>query len=159
MLGQEYLEKFKDPRWQQLRLKVFERDKWTCQFCEATDKTLNAHHWYYSDGCEPWEYDLDALVTLCQDCHDEESRLLKKETALLVSAVRRMRWSSAQINNLACSLVSGEWDGRDEDLNAALGFVLRTTRYHDVIRLTHKQFLEQRQVPSPREHPEAAHGR
>lgn len=67
-----YLEKFKDPRWQQLRLRVFERDKWACQKCLNTESTLNVHHRYYLENREPWEYPMEALITLCGECHGEE---------------------------------------------------------------------------------------
>ena len=30
---------------------------------------LNIHHKYYIQGHKPWEYDNEALVTLCEDCH------------------------------------------------------------------------------------------
>ena len=32
-------------------------------------KGLNIHHKYYISGKKPWEYEDDALVTLCEDCH------------------------------------------------------------------------------------------
>ena len=32
-------------------------------------KGLNVHHTYYTRGSKPWEYENDALVTLCEDCH------------------------------------------------------------------------------------------
>ena len=32
-------------------------------------KGLNIHHTYYIEGHKPWEYDNEALVTLCEDCH------------------------------------------------------------------------------------------
>jgi 5-methylcytosine-specific restriction endonuclease McrA len=67
-----YLEKLKDPRWQKLRLEVFERDKWTCQRCYDTESTLNVHHQYYKDNADPWDYPIEALVTLCENCHSEE---------------------------------------------------------------------------------------
>lgn len=34
-------------------------------------KGLNIHHKYYIVGHKPWEYDNDALVTLCKDCHQK----------------------------------------------------------------------------------------
>lgn len=34
-----------------------------------TPKVLNVHHKYYVNGNNPWEYDNEALVTLCEDCH------------------------------------------------------------------------------------------
>lgn len=67
-----YLEKLKDPRWQQMRLRVFERDGWCCQSCNATQYTLVVHHRYYLKGHEPWDYPIDALITLCEDCHSNE---------------------------------------------------------------------------------------
>lgn len=37
-------------------------------------KGLNVHHKYYIAGKKPWEYDNDALITLCQDCHGLEHK-------------------------------------------------------------------------------------
>ena len=68
----EYPEKFKDPRWQKKRLEVMERDEWKCQKCGDKDNTLNVHHRYYENGKDPWDYPLEALITLCQDCHKYE---------------------------------------------------------------------------------------
>ena len=39
-----------------------------------TPKALYVHHKYYVNGKNPWEYDNDALVTLCQDCHCNEHK-------------------------------------------------------------------------------------
>lgn len=39
-----------------------------------TPKALNVHHKYYINGKNPWEYDSDALITLCQDCHCHEHK-------------------------------------------------------------------------------------
>ena len=36
---------------------------------ETIFKGLNIHHTYYIEGHKPWEYDNEALVTLCEDCH------------------------------------------------------------------------------------------
>lgn len=77
MKKSNYGERLKDPRWQKLRLKVFERDNWTCQICLCNSKTLNVHHRYYENGKEPWDYPLEALVTLCEDCHEEEKWKMK----------------------------------------------------------------------------------
>lgn len=68
----KYSEKLKDPRWQKLRLEVFKRDEWMCQWCYNKDMTLNVHHLYYESQKEPWEYPLTALITLCDDCHVAE---------------------------------------------------------------------------------------
>lgn len=73
MNKQNYIEKLKDPRWQKIRLQVFERDGWKCQNCDSKDNTLCVHHKYYIKNAEPWEYPLEALATLCLDCHEEET--------------------------------------------------------------------------------------
>ncbi|TKS61487.1 MAG: hypothetical protein EWM72_00626 [Nitrospira sp.] len=43
----EYLKQFKDPRWQKMRLQVFNRDEFACQICFGTESTLHVHHRYY----------------------------------------------------------------------------------------------------------------
>jgi hypothetical protein len=67
-----YGEKLKDPRWQKVRLEVFNRDNFTCQWCGETTKTLNVHHLFYERGKEPWEYPLWAFLTVCEPCHGNE---------------------------------------------------------------------------------------
>ena len=36
---------------------------------ETIFKGLNIHHTYYIEGKKPWEYEDEALETLCEDCH------------------------------------------------------------------------------------------
>ena len=67
-----YLEKLKNPRWQKKRLEVLERDEWHCQNCGDGATTLHVHHKYYIKGKKPWEYPLDAFLTLCDSCHEYE---------------------------------------------------------------------------------------
>jgi hypothetical protein len=66
----DYAEKLKDPRWQKKRLKILERDNWTCKICFATDKTLHVHHLFYFRNKEPWEVHDGFLITVCEDCHE-----------------------------------------------------------------------------------------
>ena len=65
-----YQEKLKDPRWQKKRLEIFNRDKFTCQWCNHTDRTLHVHHLEYTKSKEPWQYDNDKLQTVCVYCHN-----------------------------------------------------------------------------------------
>lgn len=75
MKKRTYTEKLLDKRWQKRRLEIFERDEWICQCCFDNDPsnntTLHAHHRYYLRKKEPWEYDNDALMTVCDPCHKE----------------------------------------------------------------------------------------
>jgi hypothetical protein len=65
----DYLEKLRDPRWQKKRLEVLNLAEFTCSSCHDNTKTLNVHHKEYIKGREPWEYDAEQLVCICQDCH------------------------------------------------------------------------------------------
>ena len=64
-----YFQKLKDPRWQKLRLEIFNRDEFSCQYCGDTENTLNVHHLSYNGN--PWETDESLLITLCEDCHSQ----------------------------------------------------------------------------------------
>ncbi len=77
-----YQEKLKDPRWQEVRLRVFDRDKWTCQRCrcgKTAGRQFHCHHKRYRPLTEPWEYPLEDLETLCEDCHGAEHGLARKK--------------------------------------------------------------------------------
>jgi len=67
-----YAEKLKDPRWQKKRLEVLERDEWMCQKCFDNESTLYIHHKYYEKGRDPWDYPMEAFLTLCESCHEQE---------------------------------------------------------------------------------------
>lgn len=80
-----YREKLRDPRWQQLRLAVMNRDGWRCQsdVCAAHHNPrvmLVVHHKRYIAGREPWDYPLDDLITHCVKCHDAIHEVDEPET-------------------------------------------------------------------------------
>lgn len=64
----KYSDKLRDPRWQKKRLKILERDNWTCKYCGATDRTLHVHHNEYNG--DPWNANDEKLDTVCDICHD-----------------------------------------------------------------------------------------
>jgi hypothetical protein len=66
----DYADKLKDPRWQKVRLEIFQRDNWACQNCGCTTETLCIHHFHYFLNTEPWEYLESSLITLCENCHN-----------------------------------------------------------------------------------------
>ena len=63
------MSKYEDPRWQKLRLKVFERDSWRCAGCADTKSTLVAHHKKYVGNI--WESPEEDLQTVCKQCHED----------------------------------------------------------------------------------------
>lgn len=74
-MKKSYAEKLKDPRWQQKRLLILQRDDWTCRICLNKNDTLNVHHAFYRRGLDPWEYPDHTLFTLCETCHSMVGRV------------------------------------------------------------------------------------
>ena len=64
-----YSEKLKHPKWQERRLRVFERDEFCCSLCKSCDKTLHVHHLRYGNYNNPWDSELEDLTTVCELCH------------------------------------------------------------------------------------------
>jgi hypothetical protein len=76
-----YWELLKDPRWQEMRLRVMSREGFKCQLCGDKSATQHVHHTYYEKGMSPWEYPEETLQNLCEKCHEraemERLHLLK----------------------------------------------------------------------------------
>jgi hypothetical protein len=87
MAKKTYYEKLKDPRWQKLRLKVMEKNEFSCEVCGDASSTLNVHHKEYLKGQEPWEYDEKQLSCLCETCHENEH-----------DGVDLLKWASSFLN-------------------------------------------------------------
>ena len=87
MTSQEYSKLLKDPLWLQKRNIIIQRDNNQCVIC-GSNKKLQVHHKFYREGCLPWEYENEVLVTLCQDCHYKEHA--KKDFIELFNTFREL---------------------------------------------------------------------
>lgn len=65
-----YDRKLRDKRWKAVREKVLSLYDNACGRCGETACNLEVHHKYYLRGKEPWDYPLEALIALCEECHD-----------------------------------------------------------------------------------------
>lgn len=86
MTKMTYSEQLRHPKWQKRRLEIMQRDEFTCQLCYDQESPLHVHHKHYSKGKSAWEYDDDALVTVCEACHDvlhEQGERVKQVMAKL----------------------------------------------------------------------------
>lgn len=72
-----YSEKLKSPQWQKKRLEILNRDDFSCQSCGDIELSLHVHHTKYKANTDPWEYENDSLITLCENCHTEVTWLKK----------------------------------------------------------------------------------
>lgn len=77
MANKTYSEKLKSPKWQKIRLKILERDQFTCMSCFDKESTLHVHHKHYIFGNEIWDYTEDNFITLCENCHKEVTEIKK----------------------------------------------------------------------------------
>jgi len=100
----EYLELLKSPRWQKRRLEILERDEWACQLCGDEDSQLHVHHWVYEWNRPPWEYPDEAMVTLCESCHERETKNGKTAEKRLIRALRQFCVTYQNINALSTNL-------------------------------------------------------
>lgn len=103
-----YSEKLKDPRWQKKRLEILSRDEFSCQSCGDTESSLQVHHKNYFKGREPWEYNENHLVTLCDSCHYEISSLifdLKQHIGYCYFSVERIKLLESIIKTMNTSSV------------------------------------------------------
>ena len=67
-MAKTYSRKLSNPRWQKKRLKILERDKWTCKKCGDVETELHVHHLEYHKN--PWDTPNKDLITLCAHCHE-----------------------------------------------------------------------------------------
>lgn len=102
-----YIEKLRDPRWQKKRLKVLERDEWACQLCFDSESTLNVHHKYYLKGYNPWDYPMEALVSLCETCHISEKENRYEQEKRLIKALKK-HFFTEDIEHLATYINEGK---------------------------------------------------
>jgi len=63
---------YSDPVYKDWRIKVYKRDKFTCQMpgCNSK-KRLNAHHIQKWASASMLRYDVVNGLTLCKSCHDK----------------------------------------------------------------------------------------
>lgn len=79
MKTKSYSSKLEDPRWKIKRDEILRRDNHRCQICGNNEGILHVHHKYYVNLKEPYEYPNDALITLCERCHNDEHNTLEKK--------------------------------------------------------------------------------
>jgi hypothetical protein len=155
----KYSDKLKDPRWQKVRLKVFERDEWACQICFDKESQLKVHHKYYLQDKEPWDYPLNAFVTLCERCHAEEWENRPEAEHALMQALQEKGFFAADVQSFAEGVEKMELLHSHELVADAYEWALKTPeiqrwvldRYFEAIKQTargQKDNEEKRKVSS-----------
>lgn len=69
----QYSRLLRHPFWQRKKNSILERDNYQCRHCFETLQNLQVHHlWYGEQGSNPWDVPDEALITLCDLCHEKE---------------------------------------------------------------------------------------
>ncbi len=137
----KYAEKFKDPRWQKKRLKILARDKFTCQKCRDKESTLHIHHRYYEKGKEPWDYPDYAFITLCVDCHEDETLFRKNIEDNLIRGLRVFA-SWEDIDILQSSIGITDFAFPFSDIIRDISSVLANPILQEVVSLIIEQYFD-----------------
>jgi DNA-binding transcriptional LysR family regulator len=124
----EYYEKLTDPRWQKKRLEVFQRDDFCCQLCFDAESPLAVHHRYYDKSLDPWEYPLEALVTLCETCHQSEYEDQYEADRALVRAFRSAGFMNVDLDAIAAGLKDYTLPHVAEVTSTMIGLLFKDTR-------------------------------
>jgi 5-methylcytosine-specific restriction endonuclease McrA len=66
----DYYSQLLAPEWKSKRLKILQRDNFSCTQC-GNKKDLQVHHKKYDKNKLAWEYTNNNLITLCIKCHTE----------------------------------------------------------------------------------------
>lgn len=81
MAKQTYAEKLKDQRWEDKRIHILRRDNYCCKLCGNHDN-LHVHHILYEEDTDPWDYDENYLITVCEFCHNRIHSQLQQNSHL-----------------------------------------------------------------------------
>ena len=119
-----YKEKLLDPRWQKKRLEILNRDEFMCQSCGDTTSTLHVHHKYY-ENIEPWDYSINSLITLCADCHEQESFSEKQYSNLIIDTLKKSKFLADDWRELAYGIHEMQFNYHPELLAKVYGDAFR----------------------------------
>jgi hypothetical protein len=132
----KYSEKLKDPRWQKKRLKILERDNWTCRGCNDTKNTLVVHHIKYFPDKEPWECPDKFLLTLCEECHRLEREHRPYVEQALLEILRDRGFLCGDLGFMNGAFGSGRWVVAPSVVARIITVVLRDPTQKDLKAIT-----------------------
>jgi hypothetical protein len=143
----EYSQKLKDPRWQKKRLEIMQRDEFMCQRYYDSESTLNIHHFKYIKGKEPWDYDNNDLITLCEMCHRDESESRKYAETQLLEILKDKHFYSDHIVDLNFGLYYMDTLCCPELTMKALSWAMTN---HEELEIIENKYIEFTKLNTPR---------
>lgn len=69
ILAGGYGAKLASSQWREFAKSVRRQRGNYCELCKRGGLITQVHHWCYDSGREPWDYDIQDVVVLCEGCH------------------------------------------------------------------------------------------
>jgi len=138
----KYTDKFKDPRWQKKRLEVLKENEFSCCKCGDDKSTLNVHHKLYKKGKDPWEYSIDELMVLCEECHGNIHKARERLDLILSEItdsyiIERIAGYAASIEN---DLFVNDFDNRQRIIGCSDYFRTKPIVINSLIKKTIEKY-------------------
>jgi hypothetical protein len=92
-----YKSQLQTREWKEKRKQIYKRDGHTCQHCGESGIAIHCHHNFYIKGKSPWDYPADALVTLCEQCHDKQHQKVIPKFESTKDAIEWIMFNQFQI--------------------------------------------------------------
>ena len=89
-MGLSRSEQLYDRRWLATSERIKIRDNNKCLICGSSDHFLEVHHLYYLPGFLAWDYDDEAMVTVCRLHHEQLTYDLPKVSGLIAFRALKM---------------------------------------------------------------------
>lgn len=122
MTKMTYGEQLKHPNWQRKRLEVLEEADFKCSCCHDGESTLHVHHKRYIKGRMAWEYGVNDLAVLCEECHKHEhGRMEQFDIAVMKMPLDGGPWSFQEFCGVAAGWSMRFLDSRDAAIELAGG--------------------------------------
>lgn len=110
----QYTKLLRHPFWQRKKNAILERDNYQCQHCFEMLQNLQVHHlWYKPDGM-PWDVPDEALITLCDLCHEKEE-FIKWLLKTIEYSLFESRFTSADIVEIRDLIIRRIKDNKHRD--------------------------------------------
>lgn len=95
----EIYKQYKTAQWQKKRFEILKRDNFVCRCC-GSDFNLQIHHLYYQPKLKVWEYDNEALVTVCDQCHESLTFDLPKIAGIIAFNLLSKKIDLLKLNSI-----------------------------------------------------------
>lgn len=147
MEKQSYSDKLKDVRWQKKRLEILEANDFICQRCLMEGKTVHVHHKLYRWDTDPWDYEDDCFVILCEDCHHQET-IIRKVSFKRLSETIQKNFYAKGMDDLSAAFddVQTKVGYSNELIAGAINFWLSDPKLCEMFMQTYFQYLQNKEA-------------